>query len=59
MDRVPLELDLLRKLHSGDVAHPNVTVRILPISVKRYGSQQMLEDIELMAWSLSQPNRLY
>ena len=53
MERGPLELVLLRRLTSGWKTQ-DVRVILLPLSIRRYEHQQMLEEIELMAWSLTQ-----
>ena len=58
MHRWSMELALLQQLYTGLKGYePAVVVR--PISAsRRLANQQMLEEIELMAWSLSQPTRL-
>jgi hypothetical protein len=58
MGRAPFDLVLLQRLHQGLKGHEaSVTIRPLK-NARRYDAyQQLREDLELMAWSLSQDAR--
>lgn len=55
MARVAFDIVLLRRLYSGEAT---VTIQLRTVARRRDAHQQLREDLEMMAWSLSQPVRL-
>lgn len=58
MVRAPFDLVLLQRLHAGLKAHePAVTIRPLKSARRSDPYQQLREELELTAWSLTQDAR--